>query len=102
MRIWNQAGYNSEHGERFNLQVRGVLPTELLVQSYQAIVLLIDIQILDDAFLKEICETPCLTFDLHKHMLCQVAVALFEVLDLKRLELRLQISITSTCRMLRV
>ena len=64
MGIWDQAGYNSKHCERLNLQV-GCLPgAVLLVQSNQAVVLLIDIQVFHKALFQKLRKAPLLALDL--------------------------------------
>lgn len=75
MRIWNETSNNSQYCERLNLQVCCLFGTKFLIESNQAVILLIHIQIFDDSPLYQVLEAPFFAFDLHAHrstdMICQ-------------------------------
>jgi hypothetical protein len=53
MRIWNKTRYGSEEGERLNLDVCGRGDNLGFVEGDVGVVLFVDVEVFDEAFVKE-------------------------------------------------
>ena len=57
MRIWDEPGHGTEDGEGLDLEMGGPLINIRLIERNVRVVLLVDVEVFDQAFLEEVVET---------------------------------------------